>query len=81
MGVTKAAEDALALCDALEAYGTTPEALQVYESKRLGEGQAVVERGRRLGAYMQATATGQAALRDATTVMQQTAVDLSTLPV
>ena len=81
MGVTKAAEDAVALCDALEAYGTTPEALQVYESKRLGEGQAVVERGRRLGAYMQATATGQAALRDATTVMQQTAVDLSTLPV
>jgi 2-polyprenyl-6-methoxyphenol hydroxylase-like FAD-dependent oxidoreductase len=80
MGVTKAAEDALALCDALVTHGATPEALQAYESKRLRSGQSVVERGRRLGTYMQASATGQTALRDANSVMQQTAVDLSTLP-
>jgi len=79
MGVTKAAEDALALCDALESHGTTPDALRAYESKRLGPGQSVVERGRRLGAYMQAAATGQTALRDADSVMRQTAIDLSTL--
>ena len=78
MGVTKAAEDALALCDALVSHGTTPDALQAYESKRLGPGQSVVERGRRLGAYMQATATGQTALRDADSVMKHTAIDLST---
>jgi hypothetical protein len=77
MGVTKAAEDALALCDALVSHGATPEALLSYESKRLGPGQSVVERGRRLGAYMQATATGQTALRDADSVMHQTAIDLS----
>jgi len=80
MGVTKAAEDALALCDALVSHGATPEALLSYESKRLGPGQSVVQRGRRLGAYMQATATGQTALRDADSVMRQTAIDLSALP-
>ena len=37
----------------------------------------MVERGRRLGAYMQATATSQTALRDANSVMQRTAADLS----
>lgn len=79
MGVTKAAEDALALCNALVAHGATPEALQAYESKRLAPSQSVVARGRRLGAYMQATAIGQTALRDASGVMQQTAVDLSAL--
>ena len=78
MGVTKAAEDALALCQALVSNGTTPEALQAYESKRLGPGKSVVERGRRLGAYMQATATGQTALRDAESMIQQTSIDLST---
>jgi 2-polyprenyl-6-methoxyphenol hydroxylase-like FAD-dependent oxidoreductase len=77
MGVTKAAEDALNLCDALVNHGTTPEALQDYETKRLRPGQSIVERGRRLGAYMQATATGQTALRDAESVIQQTAIDLS----
>ena len=79
MGVTKAAEDAMALCDALLALGTTPQALQAYESKRLKPSQSVVERGRRLGAYMQATAVGQTALRDASSMMEQTAIDLSSL--
>ena len=78
MGVTKAALDAVALCEALQTYGANEQALQVYESQRLGDGRAVVERGRRLGAYMQASASGQSALRDADTVMRQTAIDLST---
>ena len=79
MGVTKAAEDALAICDALITHRSAPEALQAYELKRLGPSQSVVERGRRLGAYMQATAFGQTALRDAQNVMHQTAIDLSNL--
>jgi 2-polyprenyl-6-methoxyphenol hydroxylase-like FAD-dependent oxidoreductase len=78
MGVTKAAQDAVALCDALLAHGASAQGLQAYESQRLGAGQAAVERGRRLGAYMQATAGGQSALRDADAVMRQTAIDLST---
>lgn len=77
MGVTKAAQDAVALCDAMLAHGATAQALQAYESQRLPAGQAAVERGRRLGAYMQATAGGQLALRDADAVMRQTAMDVS----
>lgn len=77
MGVTKAAQDAVALCDALLAHGATAQGIQVYESQRLVAGQAAVERGRRLGAYMQATAGGQSALRDADMVIKQTAIDLS----
>lgn len=77
MGVTKAAQDAVALCDALLAHGATAQGVQAYQSQRLVAGQAAVERGRRLGAYMQATAGGQSALRDADAVITQTAVDLS----
>ncbi len=80
MGVTKAAQDAVALCDALRQHGTQPAALNAYESQRLMDGQAVVERGRLLGTYMQATANGHVALRDAKAVMEQTAIDLSTKP-
>jgi len=80
MGVTKAAQDAVALCDAMLAHGATAQALQMYEAQRLAAGQAAVERGRRLGAYMQATAGGQSALRDADTVIEQTAIDLSVHP-
>jgi 2-polyprenyl-6-methoxyphenol hydroxylase-like FAD-dependent oxidoreductase len=80
MGVTKAAQDAVALCDALRQHGTQPAALNAYESQRLMDGQAVVERGRLLGTYMQATASGHEALRDAKAVMEQTAIDLSTKP-
>jgi 2-polyprenyl-6-methoxyphenol hydroxylase-like FAD-dependent oxidoreductase len=80
MGVTKAAQDAVALRDALKQHGTQPTALSAYESQRLTDGQAVVERGRRLGAYMQATSGEHGALRDAKAVMEQTAIDLSTKP-
>lgn len=83
MGVTKAGDDALALAAAISELGATPQALQRYESQRLPAGRAVVERGRRLGAYMQAQG-GSAAergaaetARDASTVLRETAIDLT----
>ena len=76
MGVTKAAEDAMALADALAAHGATPAAWTAYEAARLAPGQAVVQRARRLGAYMQAQghAGGSATRRDAEQVLRETAV-------
>jgi hypothetical protein len=82
MGVTKAMQDALALELALRAHGPTPQALRAYAEVRLAAGQQVVERARRLGAYMQACGqdgnTAQA--RDALAVMAETAVDLDLYP-
>lgn len=84
MGVTKAAEDAMALTDCISQHGANAQGLLAYEQMRLTPGQAVVERARALGAYMQANA--QRALpgsvistlvRNAHDVMMQTAVDLS----
>jgi 2-polyprenyl-6-methoxyphenol hydroxylase-like FAD-dependent oxidoreductase len=77
MGVTKAGEDALALADGLARHGATPPALQAYETQRLAPGRAIVERGRRLGAYLQARAHGRAAQRRALDVLNQTAIDLA----
>ena len=53
-GVTKAAEDALALADALDAEADQSRALLRYDSERLPAGRRMVQRGRHLGAYMQA---------------------------
>ena len=83
MGVTKAGEDALALVAAIARHGATPAALQDYETQRLAAGQAVVERSRRLGAYMQAQGGSAAergaaeSRRDAFTVLSETAIDLA----
>jgi 2-polyprenyl-6-methoxyphenol hydroxylase-like FAD-dependent oxidoreductase len=82
MGVTKAAEDAMALADSIAAHGATPQALQAYETLRLAPSQAVVQRARALGAYMQAQGQGQGTSsqtqqRDARSVMLETAIDLS----
>ena len=82
MGVTKAAEDAMALARCIQDHGATPEALQAFEQSRLAPCIAVVNRARVLGAYMQAQGGsphgGQQALeRDARTVMLETAIDLS----
>lgn len=79
MGVTKAGEDAMALAQALDAHGATPLALQHYQTQRLAAGAAVVERGRQLGAYLQAGAASNIT-RDANTVMRETAVDADTVP-
>jgi 2-polyprenyl-6-methoxyphenol hydroxylase-like FAD-dependent oxidoreductase len=54
MGVTKAAEDAVALVDALSDGADPEHALMTFEDQRHKAGEAVVERARRLGAYMQA---------------------------
>lgn len=78
-GVTKAAEDAMALADAIRAHGATPEALAAYERERLAVGQAIVERGRRLGAYLQAYSQGQRRARshdEEVDVAHDTAVEL-----
>jgi 2-polyprenyl-6-methoxyphenol hydroxylase-like FAD-dependent oxidoreductase len=81
MGVTKAAEDALALTDCISQHGATAQALSAYEQIRLPAGLAAVERARRLGAYMQSLARPGASAenlnRDAHDVMMETAIDLS----
>ena len=80
MGVTKAAEDAMALADCVREHGATATALQAYERLRLAPCQAVVQRARDLGAYLQAQGGGGAAAappRDAGAVLRETAVDLS----
>jgi 2-polyprenyl-6-methoxyphenol hydroxylase-like FAD-dependent oxidoreductase len=55
MGVTKAAADAAALADALDANPRdVPAALATFEHSRLSYGAAVIRRARELGSYMQA---------------------------
>lgn len=89
MGVTKAAEDAMALVDALrDAQGDVPAAWQRYEQARLAPGTAAVARGRMLGAYIQAQsraggvgpAGDAAAHRSAARVLADTAIDLAGRP-
>jgi len=58
-GVAKAAEDALALADALEA-GDVESSLKQFEAARLSVGNKIIERARRLGAYVQADLKTQA---------------------
>jgi 2-polyprenyl-6-methoxyphenol hydroxylase-like FAD-dependent oxidoreductase len=53
-GVSKAAEDATALVDALAAEGDVEPALKRFEQARLSIGSRIVRRGRQLGAYIQA---------------------------
>ncbi len=84
MGVTKAAEDAMALTDCIAAHGANATALTAFEALRLQPGQAAVERARRLGAYMQTSASpgsvAETLARDARAVMLETAIDLSLEP-
>ena len=58
-GVAKAADDALALADALEA-GDVERSLKQFEAARLSVGNKIIERARRLGAYVQADLKTQA---------------------
>lgn len=51
-GVTKAAEDALALARALSSAPSVEAGLAAYEADRLAIGQRIVDWGRRLGAYL-----------------------------
>jgi 2-polyprenyl-6-methoxyphenol hydroxylase-like FAD-dependent oxidoreductase len=79
MGVTKAAQDAVALADAISQHGATPQALLAYEKKRVPECEAAVERARWLGAYMQSQTRSpgaQPAARSAVEVVAETAIDM-----
>jgi 2-polyprenyl-6-methoxyphenol hydroxylase-like FAD-dependent oxidoreductase len=79
MGVTKAAEDAMALTELVALHGGTPEAVQAFQDRRLQPARAVVERGRALGDYMQAQGADTAG-NMARTMMLETAIDLSATP-
>jgi 2-polyprenyl-6-methoxyphenol hydroxylase-like FAD-dependent oxidoreductase len=80
MGVAKAADDAVALAHALSIRDQVPSCLQTYEHLRAPIGGLVVNRGRALGAYMQAklrtrTEQGKAdKFRSPETIMRETAV-------
>ena len=77
MGVTKAAKDAMALVECINTAGATSGALARYEALRLAPGNAVVNRGRALGRYLQTynPADSLATARDIQQVLRDTAVD------
>jgi 2-polyprenyl-6-methoxyphenol hydroxylase-like FAD-dependent oxidoreductase len=56
-GVSKAADDAAALTEALRAEADVTAALKRFEAARLSENHRIIERARHLGAYLQATRT------------------------
>jgi 2-polyprenyl-6-methoxyphenol hydroxylase-like FAD-dependent oxidoreductase len=63
-GVSKAADDAAALAEALDAEDVEP-ALRRFERQRLPENKKIIERARHLGAYLQATQTMEERARSA----------------
>jgi len=56
-GVSKAADDAVALAQALTAVDDVASALRRFEEERLPVNRRIIERARHLGAYLQATQT------------------------
>ena len=56
-GVSKAADDAAALAEALQRRADVDSALKRFEAARLPENHRIIERARHLGAYLQATRT------------------------
>ena len=56
-GVSKAADDAAALVEALQAEPRCCAALKQFEAARLPENRRIIQRARHLGAYLQATKT------------------------
>jgi 2-polyprenyl-6-methoxyphenol hydroxylase-like FAD-dependent oxidoreductase len=56
-GVSKAADDAAALIEALGAEAEVAHALKRFEAARLPENHRIIQRARHLGAYLQATRT------------------------
>jgi 2-polyprenyl-6-methoxyphenol hydroxylase-like FAD-dependent oxidoreductase len=52
-GVTKAAQDAVALAEALASASDVPRALMRFESTRMETNRRIVARARELGAYLQ----------------------------
>jgi len=62
-GVSKAADDAAALVEALQGERDVATALARFEAARLPENHRIIERARHLGAYLQATKTEEENLR------------------
>ena len=58
-GVAKAADDALALAEALDAEDDIAAALRRFEAKRLPVNSRIIECARHLGAYLQASQTAE----------------------
>ena len=84
MGVTKAGDEAMVIAKHIARLGVTPQALQAYSDERLKLGQQVVARAQYLGRYMQAqgskgTRDTDNLKRNASTVMAETAIDISDL--
>jgi 2-polyprenyl-6-methoxyphenol hydroxylase-like FAD-dependent oxidoreductase len=75
MGVTKAAQDAQALCAALKAHGATPAALRAYEAEALPRGHGAVARARWLGAALEGLVRPGAVDRPQQAIAE-TAIDL-----
>jgi len=63
-GVSKAADDATALAEALDAEDIEA-ALRRFEAQRLPDNTRIIERARHLGAYLQATQTAEERARSA----------------
>jgi 2-polyprenyl-6-methoxyphenol hydroxylase-like FAD-dependent oxidoreductase len=64
-GVSKAADDAAALAQALATEEDAAAALRRFEAERLPVGHKIIERARHLGAYLQATQTTEERARSA----------------
>jgi 2-polyprenyl-6-methoxyphenol hydroxylase-like FAD-dependent oxidoreductase len=58
-GVSKAADDAAALAEALSGTEDVAGALRHFEARRLSANRRIIERARHLGAYLQATQTAE----------------------
>jgi 2-polyprenyl-6-methoxyphenol hydroxylase-like FAD-dependent oxidoreductase len=63
-GVSKAADDAAVLAEALDA-DDVEDALRRFEQRRLPENNRIIERARHLGAYLQATQSAEERIRSA----------------
>lgn len=64
-GVSKAADDAAALAQALDDADDISAALRRFEAARLPENRKIIERARHLGAFLQATQTAEERARSA----------------
>jgi 2-polyprenyl-6-methoxyphenol hydroxylase-like FAD-dependent oxidoreductase len=78
-GVSKAADDAVALAEALDGADDVAAALRRFEARRLPVNARIIERARHLGAYLQATQTAEERARSErhgipAAVMAETAV-------
>jgi 2-polyprenyl-6-methoxyphenol hydroxylase-like FAD-dependent oxidoreductase len=77
MGVTKAAEDAVAISDSIRLHGASTKALTAYSMQRLVAGQTAVQRARWLGHYVKSADFSHNSLKHRDQlVINETAIDL-----